>query len=151
MINSLSRVREKYRQKGVSPEILEVIMQYWKSGTGNKYNTYQKQWIQFSSEGNQDPSHPYLNRVLIFLHSYQIRNVGYSVLNTIDSMLSSFVEIDGIEVGKHPVICRYMKGAYNLNPSLQKRNFTWHVEAVVKYLTNASSEKLYDVSKKLAI
>ena len=76
--------------------------------------------------------------------------MGYSVLNTIRSMLSSFVEIDGIEVGKHPVICRYMKGACNMNPSLPKHNFTWEVGAVVKYLTNASSEKLYDLSKKLA-
>ena len=65
-------------------------------------------------------------------------------------MLSSFAEIDGIEVGKHPIICRYMKGAYNMNPSLPKHNFTWDVGAVVKYLTNASSEKLYDLSKKLA-
>ena len=40
---------KKYRQKGISPEMTEVIMQSWKSGTGNKYNTYQKQWIQFSS------------------------------------------------------------------------------------------------------
>ena len=33
-------------------------------------------------------------------------------------MLSSFGEIDGIELGKYPFICRYMKGAYNMNPSL---------------------------------
>ena len=34
--------------------------------------------------------------------------------------------------------------------SLPKHNFRWDVGAVVKYLTNASSEKLYDFSKKLA-
>ena len=65
-------------------------------------------------------------------------------------MLSSFVEINGIEVGKHPVICRYMKDAYTMNSSLPKHNFLWDVGAIVKYLTNASSEKLYDLSKKLA-
>ena len=94
-------------------------MQSWKSGTRNKYNTYQKQCTQFPSERNQDPLHSHLNHILKFLHSCQIRNVGYSVLNTIRSMLSSFVETDGIEVGKHPVICRYMKCAYSMNPSLQ--------------------------------
>ena len=52
---------KKYRQKGISPEITEVIMQSWKSGTGNKYNTYRKQWMQFSSERNPDPLHPHLN------------------------------------------------------------------------------------------
>ena len=65
-------------------------------------------------------------------------------------MPSSFVEIDGIEVGKHPDIYRYMKDAYNMNPSLPKYNFTWDAGAAVKYLTNAFSEKLYDLSKKLA-
>ena len=125
-------------------------MRSWKSGTGNKYSTYRKQQIQFSSERNQDLLHPHLNYILNFLHSCQTGNVGYSVLNTIRNMLSSFVEIDGIEVGKHPIICRYMKGTYNMNPSLPKHNFTWDVGAVVKYLTNASSEKLYDSSKKLA-
>ena len=44
--------------------------------------------------------------------------LDYSVFNTIRSMLSSFGEIDGIELGKYPFICRYMKGAYNMNPSL---------------------------------
>ena len=65
-------------------------------------------------------------------------------------MLSSFVEIDCIEVERHPVVCQYMKGAYNMNPSLPKHNFTWDVGTAVKYLKNASSEKFYDLSKKLA-
>ena len=65
-------------------------------------------------------------------------------------MLSSFVEIDCIEVERHPVICQYMKGAYNMNSSLPKHNFTWDVGTAVKYLKNASSEKFYDLSKKLA-
>ena len=43
-----------------------------------------------------------------------------------------------------------MNGAYNMNPSLPKPNFMWDVGAMVKYLTNTPSEKLYDLSKKLA-
>ena len=89
----MSFITEKYRQKGISPEITEVIMQSWNSGTGNKYNNCQKQWIQFSSERNQDSLHPNLNHVLNFLHSYQIRQVGYSVLNTFRCMFLSFVEM----------------------------------------------------------
>ena len=38
-----------------------VCTQSWKSGTGNKYSTYQKQWKKFSFEWNEDPLHPYLN------------------------------------------------------------------------------------------
>ena len=43
-----------------------------------------------------------------------------------------------------------MNGAYNMNQSLPKPNFMWDVGAMVKYLTNTPSEKLYDLSKKLA-
>ena len=42
-------VKENYKQKGNSPGFKKVIMLSWKPGTGNKYNTYQKHWIQFSS------------------------------------------------------------------------------------------------------
>ena len=37
-----------------------------------------------------------------------------------------------------------------MNPFLSKHNFTCDVGAIAKYLTNAPSEKLYDLSKKLA-
>ena len=43
-----------------------------------------------------------------------------------------------------------MKDGYNMNPFLPKHNFTCDVEAIAKYSTNAPSEKLYDLSKKLA-
>ena len=85
------------------------------------------------------------------LHSYQIRNVGYNVLNTIHSVLSSFVKIDGIEVGKHPVIRRNMKCTYSMNPSLPKYNFTWNVGTVVTYLTNASSENYMTYQRNLQL
>ena len=48
---------------------------------------HHKQWIQFLSKHNQDPLHLHLNHILKLLHSCQIRNMGYSVLNTIRSVL----------------------------------------------------------------
>ena len=56
----LSCIREKYTQKGQKLQKTRntKVMQSWNSGTGNKCNTYQKQWVQFSSERNQDPFHP---------------------------------------------------------------------------------------------
>ena len=122
-------------------------MQSWKSGTGNKYLSETVDTVFFWTESRSSASK--LNHVLKFIHSYQIRNLGYSVLNTIGSMLSSFVEIDGIEVGKPPIIWRSMMGACNMNQSLPKHIFTWDVEEVVKHLLNVSSEKLNGLSKKI--
>ena len=88
-------VKENYKQKGNSPGFKKVIMLSWKPGAGNKYNTYQKHWIQFSSAES----------CFNFLHSSQICNVGYSVLNATRCILSCFVDSDEIEVGKDPGIC----------------------------------------------
>ena len=148
-INSLSCIREKYRQNRISPEITEVIMKSscspgnqeleinmwyvarfgtippWAFFTFFKlyklyqiaqrttYSTYQKQWIQFSSERNQDPLHPHLNHVLKFLTLLSDSQCGLQCLKYNSQYAIIFFEIDGIEVAKHPVICRYMKGAYN--------------------------------------
>ena len=84
-----------------------------------------------------------------FLHVLQKRNLGYSVLNIARGMLSSFATIEGYDAGKHPFVCRYMKGVYNSNRSLTKRPFTWDAGAVVK-LSSISPKSLLDISRKLA-
>ena len=65
-------------------------------------------------------------------------------------MLSSLATIEGYDSGKHPLVCRYMKGVYNSNPSLPKRSFTWDAEVVVKYLSSLIKKSLLVVSRKLA-
>ena len=77
-----------------------------------------------------------------FLHVLQKRNLVYSVLNSAGGMLSSFATIERYDAGKHPLVCRYMKGVYNSNSSLPKRSFTWDAGAVVKYLSSIIPESL---------
>ena len=51
-------------------------------------------------------------------------------------MLTSFATIEGYNAGKHPLLCRYMKGVYNSNSSLPKLSLTWDAGAAVKYLNS---------------
>ena len=67
---------------------------------------------------------PALVTVLEFLHVLRKRSLGYSVLNSAKGMLSSFATIEGYDAGKHPLVCWYMKGVYNSDPSLTKQLFT---------------------------
>ena len=62
--------------------------------------------------------------VLELLDVLREKNLGYSVLNSARGMLSSFATIEGYDAGKHTLVCQYMKGVYNSNPSLPKRSFT---------------------------
>ena len=87
--------------------------------------------------------------VLEFFHVLQKSNLGYSVLNSATGILSSFATIEGYDAGKHTLVCRYMKGVYNSNPSLPKRSFTWDAGAVLRYLSSVPPKSLLDISHKL--
>ena len=67
------------------------------------------------------------------------------------SALPVFITIEGIEAGKHPLICRYMKGLYNTNPSLPKYSFTWDVGIVMTCLSGMPNNLKQGLSGKLAI
>ena len=74
--------------------------------------------------------HPNIINVLEFLHSLKMRNVGYSVINTARSALTTFITIDNHTVRMHSLVCRYLKGVFNEFPVLPKYSFTWDVGVV---------------------
>ena len=144
----MSCFRKLYKDKGILDEIAETIMQSWRYDTC-KYDTYRKQWLQFCSQRICDQMCPTLVTVLESLHVLRRRNLGYSVLNSARGMLSSFATIEEYDAVKQPLICRYMKGIYNSNPSLPKQLFTWDAGAVVRYLSSITPKPLLDISRKL--
>ena len=52
--------------------------------------------------------------------------------------------IDGKTVGKHDLICIFMKGIFHLRPALPRYNVTWDVSQVSKYLDSLpSTDKIF--------
>ena len=122
------------QEQDIPSEIADIIVQSWRPGTSRKYD-YISKWVQFCSERNFSPYEATINQVLLFLYDLFQSGVGYSVMNTARSSLSTFINIDGEPVGQHPVITRFMKGVFNIKPALPKYNFTWDVGVVITYLT----------------
>ena len=94
--------------------------------------------------------HPNIIKVLEFLHLLKMRNVGYSVINTARSALSTFITIDNHTVGMYPLVCRYLKGVFNEFPVLPKYSFTWDVGVVLKYISSMNTENVQHLSQTLA-
>ena len=62
---------------------------------------------------------------------------GYqtSSLNSVRSAISSAHDhVDGVSIGKHPLICQVLKGAFNARPPLLRYTTTWDVQMVLQYL-----------------
>ena len=64
----------------ISPNIVEVIMQFWRESTHKQYKVYINKWLQSCGEGLHDPLHPCVRSVLSFLHSLVKKGLSYCSL-----------------------------------------------------------------------
>lgn len=76
--------------------------------------------------------------VIAFLHELYQKGLGYSAINTARCALSTFICLGNITIGSHPLIRRFLKGVYNLRPSMSRYQQTWDVDIVLKYLKSLS-------------
>ena len=122
----------------------------WRLGTKSQYESYIKQWNLFCDQRGFSYYSPTVNDILCFLHELFKRNLGYSTINTVRSSLSSFLEIEGKPVGQHHLVKRYLKGVFELRPSLPKYQFTWDVGVVVKFMAEMDTSTLKSLTFKTA-
>ena len=77
----------------------------------------------------------------------------YSTINMYRSMISSsHPPIDGVVIGKHPIVSRFMQGVFNSRPPCPRYSFTWDVDVVISYLRSMGPTEqlsLKDASLKL--
>ena len=60
--------------------------------------------------------------------------MGYSVEATARSALSSFITVNGIKVGEHPLVSRFMSGLFNKKPALPRYTETCDPLIELNYL-----------------
>lgn len=90
--------------------------------------------------------------VLEFLYSQS--HLSYSSLNTARSALSCIINTESVPIGKHPLVCRFMKGIFESKPPTNKYYGIWDVQTVLRCLKAYSPNKvlsLKELSLKLAM
>ena len=64
------------------------------------------------------------------MDSYQSRS-----LNSFQPAVSSVHDkVDGMEVGKHPMVAKLLKGAFHARPPLPRYTATWDVQVALQYI-----------------
>lgn len=149
----MSFVQSSLINQGVTGEPLNTILESWRSGTRKQYQTYVSAWTKFSSDNSINPMNPTLQQVLEFL-SFQSKTVGYSAVATARSALSTFIKIDSVKVGDHPLVSRFMSGLFNLKPALPRYTETWNPQIVLNHLKTyptAGNLSLKQLTQKLVM
>ena len=137
-LTGMQIIRHSLSECQVPPDIADVIMQSWRTSTQKQYQVYINQWVQFCL---QDPLCPTVTAVLDFLHSLFKQGLSYSTLNTARSAISN-VEIQSnnvhghTPVGRHMLVCRYLKGVFNMRKPTPKYSNIWTVDIILDYLSS---------------
>ena len=119
------------------------------------YNSSWRQWEQWCIQSSTNPISPTLSDILNFL-AYQFQQgKQYRSLNCYRSALSSVLApIDGFDIGRHPLVCRIRKGAFQLRPPQAKYSVFWSVSSVLNHMASWGENQslgLQKLSWKLAM
>ena len=132
-------VRQALIAEGLSEQTIEILASSWRDGTKSQYRTYIEQWSKFCERSQYSTFRPVIGQVLqFFTDIYKDRSLGYSAMNTARSALSTFIIIDGLPVGQHHLVKRFMKGVFNQRPALPRYNVMWDANIMLNHIKSLS-------------
>ena len=131
-ISRLAIIRDQSRSGGLSEGASRLLESSWRSKTKSTYESLFKRWNNWCQERSRDPIRGPVTDILNFLAELFEQGFQYRSLNAYRSAISSVHEkIDGIEVGKHPLVSRMLKGVFNERPPRPKYESVWKVDQVL--------------------
>ena len=153
--DGVSTLRNSFRQYNVSPEVTDIIMASWRSGTQKQCKVYLEKWILFCREREVNYCSPPISDALEFLMGLYAQGLGYSTLKTARSALSSILRISDCQnFGSHPLVVRFMKGVFETRKPKPKYDDIWDASKVLNYLTTLYPVKelpLKDLTLKVLV
>ena len=130
-------IRMRLKTEGISDEAVDIIMASWRSKTDANYDSAWRKWQEWCSDKGVYPFAADLPSILSFLADQYREGRAYRSLNCYRSAISSaHLPAEGFAVGKHPLVCRLLKGVFNLRPPLPRYKHVWEVSQVTSFLDN---------------
>ena len=154
-ISCLAIIRDQSRSGGLSERASRLLESSWRSKTKSTYESLFKRWNNWCQEWSRDPIRGPVADILNFLAELFEQGFQYRPLNAYRFAISSVHEkIDGIEVGKHPLVSRMLKGVLNERPPRPKYKSVWKVDQVLTMFREdggSASLSLQDLTIKTAM
>ena len=139
VICGVMSVRQSLVACGISTEVANIILSSWRKSTVEQYNVFLAKWSTFCLSRQSHFMRALVSLILDLFHDLYTKGYGYSSLNTARSAISALYSADktdvGQNIGKHPFICRFLKGVFDEIPPTPKFQEVWPaVEQVLAYL-----------------
>ena len=150
----MASLRSRYEGSTVSQPAQRQLLAAWRTRTEKRYSSAWRKWTCWCGERQVNPLSASLDSVLNFLASQFEAGLKYRTLNVYCSALSAtHPQIEGYNVGEHPLIVQLLKGIFNSRPPALRYTYTWDVSTVTSYLESSGPNEqlsLKQLSRKLA-
>ena len=119
----------------LSESAKKLVEASWRGSTEKRYSGAWQGWLEWCSLQGIQAASPTLNNILDYLASLYDSGAQYRTINLHRSALSSTLRpIEGFCVGQHPLVCRLLKGVYNMRPPRPKLCPSWSIKKVLDTL-----------------
>ena len=143
----VANIRNSLNHQGVSNQATTLILSSWRKTTEDAYSCCWRRWEQWCTSAGYNSIHAPISAILDFLARQFAEGKQYRTINSYRSAISmTHTPIDGVVVGKHPLVTRLMKGVFNRRPPQPRYSFTWDVGMVLEHV--CSLGKNNDISLK---
>ena len=150
----MASIRSSLQGQGISQEASEIILASWRKNTETAYSCNWRRWQVWCRERCVDPLCASIGQILDFLTSQFAEGKQFRTLNSYRSAISmTHPPIDGVVIGKHPLISRFMRGVFNNRPPQPRYNFTWDVAKVLSHIRSLGTNDtlpMKELTHKLA-
>ena len=112
-------LRQKFGCRNLSESAKELILSSWRGKTSKAYDFHFQKWLGWCSERGCDPISGPISDVINFLADLHSQGYQTNFLNAYRLAISSVHDkVDDMDVGKHPLVARLLKGAFHARPPL---------------------------------
>lgn len=140
--------RQMLGSHNLSEDVLGVLMAAHTQSTVSQYNVYVRKWLSFCKDNNVNMLSPTLKQVLDYLVLLYNNGSGYSVVNSAKSALSGILyNFDGVSLGKHPLVVKFMKGISRLRPPAVRYDVRWDPEILLSYFEKLPEDTELNLSQ----
>ncbi|KAL0149377.1 hypothetical protein M9458_055415, partial [Cirrhinus mrigala] len=135
---------------GLSVEITDTIINSQAPSTRRLYALKWRLFTSWYRRHNLDPVHCPIGSVLEFLQSHFSEGVTPATLKVYVAAISAeHAPTEGVSVGCHPLVSRFMQGSRRLRPFCPAQIPSWDLSIVLEGLTGHPFEPLESVPEKL--
>lgn len=141
--------RQQLLQEGFPEPVVKTMLHSDKPNTSEVYNRQWQGYEDWCNSRNYSPCRATVSQVCEYLQLHLDNGLAYRTIAVIRSAISKYHEgIDGLPVGQHKRVRKFMKGVFNRNPPVRTLTPSWELEVVLNALQKAPFEPMKSASLK---